>query len=374
MESRQVELQPTVSWKIEPFVEGDEAQLLSLFERTFGKNRSLEEWRWKFLESPGTIANLNIWVARLLDTGRIVGHYAGIPLRMQIARREVSAMLSVDTATDPDFRRQGMLTRFGETVYENWATRGQELVLGLPNQQWGSRKEALGWVPLFKLAWLRFPLRIEDIVVRQAGGLGVISRAARSPSRLASTLWLQRATRRARNASTHLDVEVKKYAGESGVFDRIWAFNSPTWDNLVVRDDAWVQWRYLTALPTSYDIEVAYRGDVPIGYIAYRIQGTRGHSNGYIADIFTPKGDTSVAAALAASALKSLWNSGATVALTLAVPGTQLHSALTQLGFFKSGEGAAFSYEVVPLDPQLDLALLRDKHRWHAAGGDSDVI
>jgi hypothetical protein len=363
-----------VQWKIEPFVEGDEAQLLSLFERTFGRRRALEEWRWKFMESPGTSAIPNVWVARLPDTGRIVGHYAGIPLRMQIGGRGASAMLSVDTVTDPDFRRQGMLTRFGETVYETWATRGQELVLGLPNQQWGSRKEALGWVPLFRLAWLRFPLHVENLALSKAGRLGVISRAARSSSRLASTLWLRRATRRARNASAHVDVVVKKYAGESGVFDRIWARNSPTWDNLVVRDDAWVQWRYLTALPTPYDIQVAYRGDVPIGYIAYRIQGTGGHSNGYIADIFTAKGDKAVAAALAASALKSLWKSGATLALTLAVPGTQLHSALTQLGFFKSGEGAAFSYEVVPLGPQLDLTLLRDIHRWYAAGGDSDVI
>jgi hypothetical protein len=360
------------TWRIRPYEPGDEEQLLTLFERTFGKARSLADWQWKFQGQQATFPYM--WVAELPESGRLVGHYAGIPTRVKLGDSVVDAVVSVETMTDPDFRRQGMLTRFGEVVYDAWATAGQSLVIGMPNQQWGSRKDALGWIPLFPLAWLRFPVHAEKVAQRQVRLPGIVSTLASLPLRVASSLWLAHAWRQAHRLDKDRNVTMRPYAGDIGVFDVIWRHASPTWSNLVVRDAAWVEWRFLRATPAPYTLHVAWRGNGPVGYVAFRTSGRPDNVNGYIADIFTRHGDLAAASALVMSALETFHKDGAGLSLALAVPGTALYSLLRSLGFFKSRSQMSFSFEAVPLDAAMTVDALGAAGDWHLAGSDSDVI
>ena len=205
-----------VSWQIRPFMPGDEEQIQALFERTFGKKRSLEEWKWKFLANPQVGKVPHIWVAYVPDTGRIVGHYAGIPCRIKLGDRTLDAMVSVDTMTDPDYRRQGMLTRFGEVVYRAWAEAGHSLIIGLPNQQWGSRKEALGWEQLFSLVWLRYPVHAEALANRPTRLPRSVTAMSRPLLAAASRLWYGRTRRRARIMQERQNISVRPYDGRLG--------------------------------------------------------------------------------------------------------------------------------------------------------------
>ena len=40
------------AWDVEPYRPGDEAAILDLFRSEFGRERSLEHWRWQFLDNP----------------------------------------------------------------------------------------------------------------------------------------------------------------------------------------------------------------------------------------------------------------------------------------------------------------------------------
>jgi hypothetical protein len=364
----------TPSWQIRPFMAGDEDQIKALFQRTFGKERSIDEWKWKFIANPLVGKVPHMFVAYLPASGRIVGHYAGIPCRMKVGERTLDAMVSVDTMTDPDYRRQGMLTRFGEVVYQAWAAAGQKLIIGLPNQQWGSRKEALGWEQIFPLVWLRYPVHAEALADRAGRLPGALSPLARPLLGAGSRLLYGRTRRRARTLAGGRDISVRPYDGTSGDFERIWQYASPSWRTLVVRDDAWVRWRYAEAVPVAYDILTAWSIEQPVGYIAFRVLGPPERRTGYIADIFTARDDSAALASLISGALESFRKRGAALGMALALPGTSLHTTLRKLGFQGTPPGMSFSFEAVSLDPALELKAQGSVGDWHIAGGDSDVI
>src|SRR5947207_15381365 len=50
-------------------------------------------------------------------------------------------------------------------------------------------------------------------------------------------------------------------------FDELWARVGPAYENCVVRDAAWVQWRFLDAPGGVYSVLLAEREDGPSGYI-----------------------------------------------------------------------------------------------------------
>src|SRR5690349_21859925 len=151
-------------WVGRPDQPGDEEQLVALYARVFGRPRSVAFWRWKLKGRNAPFET--VWVA-VTDAGQIIGQYGGIPLRVQLHGQVRPAVHAVEAMTDPLFRRKGMLTRRGSAAHTGWAEAGQAVVLGLPNEQWGTRNRALGYVTLFPLAWVRFPLHLERVVAQR---------------------------------------------------------------------------------------------------------------------------------------------------------------------------------------------------------------
>src|SRR5205823_13434929 len=93
---------------------------------------------------------------------------------------------------------------------------------------------------------------------------------------------------------------------------------------------------------------------------------------GWIADLFTAPDGERVAAALLTAALDDLWAQGAEWVRALASPGAPLNRLL-RAGGLRPAPGA-FPFELVPLDPGLDLAALSDPAAWLLTGGDFDVV
>src|SRR5258706_11274886 len=151
------------SWSIRAYRPGDERALVALFERVFGRAISEAHWRWKLKQPASPVEN--VWLAVHGDAP--IFQYAGIPTRYRLPTGEVTAMVSVDTMTAPEFQRRGLLGSVGRHVYETWRAAGVPFVIGLPNERWGSRAGALGWEPLFSLQWLARPLRPEAILARR---------------------------------------------------------------------------------------------------------------------------------------------------------------------------------------------------------------
>ena len=227
--------------RVRPYRAGDEHELAALFRRSFGRPSTDAHWRWK-LRWPECPVD-NVWLAQAED--RLVFQYAGIPTRFSLNHRPADMMVSVDTMTAPEFRRRGLLTRVASEAYARWRDAGIAFVMGLPNDQWGSRSDALGWQPLFPLQWLARPLHPEVILARRWRA-PLLNRAT-LPAALWNGLWDARV-----RADPSVRLEQVSAAGDA--FDDLWRTVEPGWALSTIRDRRWVDWRFLKSPTRAYSV------------------------------------------------------------------------------------------------------------------------
>jgi hypothetical protein len=355
----QTEKAQAADWSIRAYRAGDERALVALFERVFGRPITESHWRWKLKQPHSPVEN--VWLA--VSGEAPIFHYAGIPTRYRLPTGDATAMVSVDTMTAPEFQRRGLLSIVGREVYDTWREAGVPFVIGLPNERWGSRAGALGWEQLFPLQWLARPLRPQAILARRLklpvlGRLGVVGAAW-------NAFW---------RACTRPDptVCVRQVERAGPEFDQLWQRLRADAPVSVVRDSAWVNWRYLDAPALAYRVLLAERAGEPVGYAAYRVAAHTGGTAGFVAELYTARADAAARCTLTTATLRDLYAAGADNANILAIPSTPLHQSLRAMGFLP--RPGAFSVQMVPLDPDLPMGVLRDPGTWNMAGGDFDVI
>jgi hypothetical protein len=343
------------TWHVRPYRVPDTPGLLTLYTEVFGRARTEEEFRWKLLSLESPVDT--VWVAATAE--RIVGQHAGIPTWMKLGDSQVFAMQAVEAITHSAHRREGMLTKLGGGLYEHWRDRGVPLVIGLPHAGWGSRATALGYRQFLALKWMSRPLRPLAML---AAKLKPVHDAAESIStRLGPLEELEQAGR---------TIVQQQVAGRK--FDELWGRVAPAYENCVVRDAAWVQWRYLDVPDRAFVVLLAERGGAPAGYIAYRLVNTGGRLIGRVADIFSHPDDLETVHALVESAVTHMRRHGADSVATLVASGSSLYARLRRLGFvFARGE---YEASCIPFSQLVGLERMNDPAKWLMTGGDFDVV
>ncbi|HEX9991002.1 MAG TPA: GNAT family N-acetyltransferase [Chloroflexia bacterium] len=368
---RSLEHQAAIDWQVRAYRPGDERQLVTLYAEVFGRPRSIEAWRWKLMGRAGSPEN--VWVA-VTGEGRIVGQYGGIPLQMKLRGEIHPAVHAVEAMTSPDYRRQGMLTSLGSAAHDAWGRSGRVMVIGLPNEQWGTRNRALGYTDLFPLGWLRFPLHMERVATRPGKLPGPLARPAAALGGAGSRAWRSLSRSNMRRKMAGVSLSMQEITSTSADFDRLWASLSPMYDNCIVRDSSWVGWRFIATEGYKYRVLLARSEGEPVGYIAYRLAESAERSTGYVADIFVGPGGQAVTAKLLEAALDDLSSRGAGTVMATAAPGSALHEHLRSMGFLPARASTAFMFEIVPLQPGVEPGTLADPRTWHITAGDFDVV
>jgi hypothetical protein len=337
---------------------GDEHGLVRLLGSRFGHDVAIEHWRWKLMHWPSNVAN--VWLA--VANGKAVFHYGGVPLRYRLNGSSGTAMISVDAMTAPEFRRRGLLTRGTRRAFAEWKARGIAFTLGLPNEQWGSRIAAAGWQSLFPLQWLVRPLRPEVFAARRLG-MPWLRRAT-----IVSDLFGRLLPHRLRSDP---QIELREIAQADSSLDLLWHRCRSDAMFSVVRDSAWVQWRFFSSPTRKYRVVLARRGGDAAGYYASHVGTTSGRASALLAELVAPENDTAVQETLLAHAIASASAEGADMLATLAVRGGNFHKLLRRAGFFR---GPAFDVHIVPFAADLSMEQLRNPRNWHLSGADFDVV
>lgn len=211
---------------IRPYRPGDEVAIQEAFAEVFGKQRSVAEWRWKFLETPRG--------ARVLlafdPEGRLICQYAGLGVEVTWHGERLVAGQMVDALS----RGRAALGRRGspflltlETFVASYCgVDGLSFIYGFA----GWRHQRLG-----ELAG----------VYNQAAEVGRLSRELVPAGRERS--WAIRI--------------VEGY--DAHALARLWRRSEPRYPAAVVRDDRWFAWRYAARPGYAYDqIGVARGGEV----------------------------------------------------------------------------------------------------------------
>ncbi|GAB6195006.1 GNAT family N-acetyltransferase [Lysobacter xanthus] len=114
------------------FTDNDLQHYVALFAACFptaGKLQDLAYLRWLYVDNPlGHAIGFNA-----VDGDTLAAHYICTRARIRFDGRDVPALLSLNTATHPDYQGKGLFTRLADQTYEAAAAEGVALVYGVAN-------------------------------------------------------------------------------------------------------------------------------------------------------------------------------------------------------------------------------------------------
>ncbi len=117
--------------EIKRYKKGDEREILKLFSIAFGKDLSMDFWKWRYLQNPfleDPVINL-MW-----DGTKLIGHYAVSPVVLNVKGESIMTSLSLTTMTHPEYGGKGIFTKLAEDLYQNmYSIENIEAVWGFPN-------------------------------------------------------------------------------------------------------------------------------------------------------------------------------------------------------------------------------------------------
>lgn len=345
-------------FSVRPFRPGDERPLAALFEEVFGRPLAPAAYRWKFIDLPWSSPAPGAWVG--VVEGRIVGHFAGTPVRFRIEREEVVAMHGADVMTHPAHRGRGIAAAVEAGATRAWREGGVALSYGLHHGAWSARRAPHGWRDVFPLRWFRRPLT----------AAAVAERAPRiAAPALAAGLRGWTALAHADLARAARGIAVHELAGEPGdPVDALWRRLRDAHPAQLVRDRAWVDHRYARSPLGRYRLFLARRAGEPVGFAALRVDGERAE----LADLFAAPSDGGARAALLLAILDALDAAGARSVRALLPARGPATAALLRAGFLP----ARGRYECAALwlrSPALPRALASPA-TWFTTAGDYDLV
>ncbi len=84
---------------------------------------------WRYRDNPaGQVIGADAW-----DGERLAAHYVACPLEARIDGHVVRGLISLNTATHPDYQGRGLFTQLAEAAYGLGAEAGYSFVIGVAN-------------------------------------------------------------------------------------------------------------------------------------------------------------------------------------------------------------------------------------------------
>ncbi len=234
---------------IRAYREGDEEQILPLFNRIFFQDRSLEHWRWKYRDNPFGARKI---VVAVDEAGTLAGHFAAYPVPYHApVTKPVSDLVlhGGDTMTNPEFRHLG---------------RGKTSVL--------SRMFSY-FYPKFCEGIVPYIYGYNTATIRKLGerylgyeytspvSLYVLDLQQQLPT---SPGWLQK---------VFSGFSVGRVTGVGVDFDHFFDRAADNYHSLVKRNALYLQWRYLDCPDTEYHFLAARRWGKLAGWAVFKRRG-----------------------------------------------------------------------------------------------------
>ncbi|MDA2933360.1 GNAT family N-acetyltransferase [Acidobacteria bacterium AH-259-D05] len=249
-------------WVSREYQPGDEAQILKLFKRTFGLNRSNKHWEWEFLQN--CLGKSTILVAVDPDREELVGQVAYVPIPMNCRGQKVIGSQTVDLMIDSRFWNQGIFLTLAAKCCEKAEAMGIQLVYGFANkrlsQGWtrGVKFRDLGGVPQYHFV-LNFCNYLRTLPKYRGIRMLVFPVLY-----LLSYLFIRLPNLPKRRDSTYKIVAISE---PDEVFNKLWEqcrtkISFSTW-----RDAEYLRWRYFTFPDYKYRVFAAYSNQEMVGWM-----------------------------------------------------------------------------------------------------------
>ncbi len=267
-------------WSVRAYNQEDEEKLLELWKAVYPKlgyyhQHWAEWWRWKYKDNPAGAGK--IWIAE--HDGKIVGHYAIIPIVAKLVTDTVTISQSVDTMTHPDYRRQGLFKTLAREVYSQAEGNGIDIVCGFPGAN-----SLPGFIE--RLDW--FNVTAMPLIFKPSnwGNALKLLLKNRLPLKLSSMGgWLlQKLFYRVRKLPVVEGLTVTQVPCFDERINELWDRVSSQHEIAIMRNKKYLNWRY--AIPgVEYTIYIAEKEGGVHGYVVLRCMPREQAKAGIIFDI-----------------------------------------------------------------------------------------
>jgi len=355
-------------YQIRAFKEGDEEGILRLFKDVFGKDRTIEEWQWRFENNPA--GKSIIYVA--VEDEKVIGHYAVSPAVFYIHGKEHVGMQEVDLMVSPEYtkglKKAGVFLRLGKSLYKAVTENGIKFTFGFPNQNSSPvGSKMLGWQAVAEIPLYSLYLRANIINEKLKGNplkktIAVfLFRIYFFCCKLIRILILKKCTAIER---------VDKFDERA---DTLWEDSKPHYEILTARTKEYLNWRYFSLPSKEYMVFGLHSHDTLAGYIVLKIiRAERGmYKEGLIIDIFTEWDNADVAKLLLVKAIEYFERKKCDVVRVWMMLDFFYSNVLHQLGFKRASSKITLFINTMGEDP-INEKLKTSK--WFLQMADSDGV
>lgn len=318
--------------------DGDAPAILDAFNRVFREKRSLAQWRWIYRDAPDG-AEIMLCVAA---DGAVAAHYGAVRHRALLDGRPLRVAVMRDVFSERAYRgvrngRRGVMAETIDAFFERWTGPGRiAFGYGFSNPRgFGIGRRLLKYRPFAGWWYGAATLR------RELGARPVASGAAVTVG------------------------ELKRFDER---FDRLWRRDAERYRFAVVRDAAFLNWRFRDAPEADYWCWscAPFLSREASGYLVVRARGEQA----WLVDFHLPKRPAE-ALAFWREVERRLWSRGVRRVECWCSDIAQRLGGLEALGFLPLDRGDQLIPNFRAFDPTVDEAWADD--HFHFTMADSDL-
>ncbi len=334
------------------------------FQRTvhsaIESERLIHQWDWKYDANPFN-RHPEPYILLLKDGTKIIGMLGSIPLRVSVGGRECWVACACDLVIHPEHRGRGLSRqifvqhRIDHPVVFGWLNelsfRSIRPISTARSARLTPLVKPLDFGPLLQLA-------TGNRLLSHWGGL--LAAAAR------------RLTRPLRRQPALPGVTINQVTSFDQRVDVLWQRAYQDYPVMVVRDQRYLNWRFVCRPDAKYTLLMATRGPDLAGYLVLRLTERGGLRRGYLVDFLVENKSSSLLALLVEKAVESLRKQRVAIVSCLATT-PFCRRTLYRQGFYPWhwGPHGYFHPHVVQPDPALQV--FRDARQWFLTMGDGDL-
>lgn len=316
---------------VRPYQPEDEKYVLSLWKTAFQKEMPETVWRWKYTENPFGFHMLLC----LNESGIPVVMYGGIPYRANWNGTPVEITNLMDIMSHPDYRKTGLFIHTGNAFFDRFGGPEKSVFLyGFP----GSYHYEIG------RKYLGYRKLAADVVYLHAAVDALIqSGFQKSTGCIEQNLIIDDA------------------------FDRLWQRCRGSYPLAIIRDAAFLSWRYAHHPVKSYEVwqyRVSRQGDM-MAYAIFSIEA----GTAVISDVMAPLSDIRLSDFWSVLG-KMLYDRGVVSVATWLPGGHFMVQSAVSSGFSVCPEPTGIIPTLRIFDPDMDFAWACDHLFYTMADGD----
>jgi len=345
-------------WAVRRYREGDEKQILALYETVHGRVKSEARWRWQVVNRP--FGGQHIWVAEANE--RIISYTSAMGSLVKVDNRHVDAATGGDAMTHPNYQRRGAWEEVLRSELEELRSHGTAFMYAhLQNRRSYPGVLKVGFELACELPELRKVCNWEKVLER---------RVKLGP---ASKIVGKVLPRIEHNGIAHPDlpeVKVERVSHFNANVDELCKRAANLARVMVVRDSKYLNWRYFERPEYEYAVYTAERSGEALGYIVLRHE-TEELVRGYILDLLTLTEEEDVATLLFSRAMEHFEHEKVDTIHCWMVEHVPYYDMLRKAGFTRARREVQSVLVVAPLEEDLRAAVT-DPQSWYFCMGDQE--